>query len=100
MFEKKYKCLKCNSVFGAWGKKAGRYGGFVDCCPTCGNNEMSSVKKYLGFGLTKLRVGMIGAVFYAIGIVLCLYVANVYFGIAFISLAMIISISAILIRTE
>lgn len=100
MFEKKYKCLKCNSVFGVWGKKAGKSGGFVDCCPTCGNNEMLSVKKYLGFGWTKLRVGMVGAVFYTIGIVMCLYVANAYFGIAFISLGMIISISAILIRSE
>ena len=100
MFEKKYKCLKCNSVFGAWGKKAGRYGGFVDCCPTCGNNEMASVKKHLGFGWTKLRVGIVGAVFYAIGIVLCLYVVNVYFGMAFISFGMILSISAILFRTE
>jgi DNA-directed RNA polymerase subunit RPC12/RpoP len=100
MFEKKYKCLKCKSVFGAWGIKPGKYGGYVDCCPTCGNTEMLSVKKYLGFGLSKLRVGMVGVVFYAIGIVLCLYVANAYFGITFISLGMITSIAAILIKSE
>ena len=99
MFEKRNKCLKCNSVFRVWGKKPGRYGGFEDCCPTCGNNEKSSIKKYISFGLTKMRVGMVGAVFYTIGIVLCLYVANVYFGIGVLSLAMIITVSAILVRT-
>ena len=100
MLEKKNKCLKCNSVFGAWGKKAGRYGGFVDCCPSCGNNEMSSIKKHLGFGWTKLRVGIVGAVFYTIGFVLCLYVAYVYFGMALISTGMIISLFAILAKSE
>lgn len=100
MLEKKNKCLKCNSVFGAWGKKPGRYGGYIDCCPNCGNDVMTSIKRNFGFGWTKLRVGIVGAIFYTIGIVLCLYIAYVYFGIALISTGMIISLFAILAKSE
>jgi hypothetical protein len=100
MLEKKNKCLKCNSVFGVWGKKPGKYGGFVDCCPTCGNTVMSSIQKNFGFGWTKLRIGIVGGIVSIIGFVLCLYIAYAYFGLALISTGLIISLFAILVKSD
>ena len=67
--------LKCYSVFGVGGKKLGKYGGFVDCCPTCGNTVMLSIQKNFGFGWTKLRIGIVGGIVSINGFVLCLYIA-------------------------
>ncbi len=98
MFEKRNKCLKCNSVFGVWGKKPGKYGGLIDCCPHCGNDVMASIKINLGFGWTKLRIGIIGIIVIIIGFVLCSYIGIP--GLAFVTTGMIISTVAILIRSD
>jgi len=103
----RYLCLKCNSVFFTWGKKPGRYGGFKDCCPSCGNNEMTSIKRNFGFGWTKLTkngikliVCIFGIVVLLIGFVLCLFIAYALVGLALMSIGTIITLISILVKSD
>ena len=31
-----FKCTSCRTRFSEWGKKKGKYGGSINCCPNCG----------------------------------------------------------------
>lgn len=106
----KYKCLQCNSVFVAWGKKPAKYGGHIDCCPNCGNNEMTSIQRNFGFGWTnmtkksiKQSVGILGIIVIIIGFILYSFYAYTPPGMAgmgLISLGLFISIFALLTKTN
>ncbi|KYK21262.1 hypothetical protein AYK25_08395 [Thermoplasmatales archaeon SM1-50] len=98
MKEKKYICLKCTSFFGVWGKKVSKYGGFVNCCPKCGNVDRKFIQRNFGFGWTKLRIGIIGVVVILIGFVVSIFFAPI--GFVLIASGFITSLSAILITSE
>jgi len=34
-----FKCTSCKSRFTEWGKKKGKYGGSINCCPNCGETD-------------------------------------------------------------
>jgi predicted nucleic acid-binding Zn-ribbon protein len=34
-----FKCSSCRSRFTEWGKKKGKFGGSINCCPNCGETN-------------------------------------------------------------
>ena len=37
-----FKCASCQSRFSEWGKKKGKFGGSINCCPNCGETNSIS----------------------------------------------------------
>lgn len=103
----KHLCLKCNTVFWDWGKKPGRFGGFIECCPNCGNTEIKSIKRNFGFSWTnmtkndiKLLIIISGILVIIIGFILSLIRVNEIIGVALITIGVMISILGILFKTD
>lgn len=98
MIEKKYICLKCTSFFGVWGKKVSKNGGFVKCCPKCGNEDKRFIQRNFGLGWTKLRIGIIG-----IGVLLIGFAVSIFFvplGFALLASGFTVSVVSMLIKSE
>ena len=34
-----FKCKSCRSRFSEWGKKKGKFGDSINCCPNCGETD-------------------------------------------------------------